>query len=57
MTLFIEVSNPPQWRPWRYASPLMYRFGWAWFACGALRVPFRQFCETPKTWESLNEKH
>ncbi len=57
MTVFIEISNPPQWKPWRYSSPLMHRFGWAWFACGILRVSFRQFCEAPKVWESLNEKY
>lgn len=51
MTLFIEVSRPVQPRPWRYASPLMYRFGWLWFAFGVLRVPFREFCEAGKTWE------
>lgn len=50
MTIFIEISNPPQWKLWRFRSRTMYRFGWAWFAIGILRIPFRQFCETPYDW-------
>lgn len=45
MTIIIEISNPVQWRP-------LYRFGWLWFAIVVLRVPFRQFCETPQRWET-----
>lgn len=52
MTFFVEISNPPQWRFWRFRSDSMYRFGFAWIAIGVLRVPFRRFCETAYDWES-----
>jgi hypothetical protein len=50
MTVFIEVSNPPQWRPWSFKSRIMYRFGWAWFAIGVLRIPFKDFTALPWDW-------
>lgn len=52
MTLFIEVSNPFQWKPWRFQSRLMYRFGWGWFAIAWLRVSFFEYATAEKEWRS-----
>lgn len=50
MTLFLETSRPFQWRPWRFSSDVMVRFGWGWLAICWLRVSFREFCETDYDW-------
>ncbi len=52
MTVIFEVSNPFQFRPWKYRSGLMYRCGWLWFAVCVLRIPFKDFCLTQQEWES-----
>lgn len=52
MTVFLEISAPWQWRPWRFRSRLMARFGWGPIAFGWIRVPFPEFCETDKEWRA-----
>lgn len=51
MTIFFEVSRPFQPLPGLYSSPSMVRVWWLWLAFGWLRLPFREFCETPWDWE------
>lgn len=52
MTIFIEISRPVQLRPGRYASRVMYRCWWLWFAIGVLRVPFNEFSATAYAWQT-----
>jgi hypothetical protein len=49
MTVFVEVSRPFA-RPFAYKSRTIYRFGFAWFAVGILRVPFAEFTATALDW-------
>jgi hypothetical protein len=37
-------------RAFWFKSELLYRCGWLWFAVAVLRVPFPDFCKTPKIW-------
>lgn len=48
-TLVLEFGGPFQIKPGVH-SESMYRFWWLWFAVGALRVPFKEFCETRYFW-------
>lgn len=50
MTIFVEISRPVQWTPFRFDSESMRRYGWLWFAIGWLKLPFRRFCETAYDW-------
>lgn len=50
MTIIFEVSKPFQPKPGYFESRLIYRVWWLWFAIGVLRVPFKEYSETPKVW-------
>lgn len=53
MTIIFEVAGPFQRRPFYFASELMFRVGWAWFAVAVLRVRFERFCTTPQRWAKV----
>lgn len=50
MTIVFEISKPFQLRPGRINTDLMVRYWWLYFAVAFLKVPFKQFAETPKIW-------
>lgn len=50
MTLFIEIDGPFQWKPWRFDSPVIVRFGWGCFAFGWLKVSFHDFAMSRYDW-------
>ncbi len=51
MTIIIEMSRRWRWMLGSYKSETIYRLWCGPFAVALLRVPFREFVETPYHWE------
>jgi len=52
MTIIIEIGKPFQAKPGKLDNSIIVRRWWLFFAVSKLKVPFREFCETPFKWSN-----
>ena len=50
MTVFLEASLSPCWRPGYASTRIMFRAWWGPFALGWLRVPFEEWGRQSYDW-------